>query len=151
MARSVGLVTNSVTYYFRRKEDLAAACLLRAMDAVVDEVVADAARRHARAERVEAFIHGYLGVLADIEGGRWLELVRFHDVRALTAPQRDVVFDAYGRMYRGIRVLVAVDGASRSHRRAQRAGASAALGGVLHTRLDPALRRGRLCQGLHAA
>ena len=133
VARSVGLVTSSVTYYFRRKEDLAAACLLRAMDAV-DEVVADAARRHARAERVEAFIHGYLGVLADIEGGRRSELVRFHDVRALTAPQRDVVFDAYGRMYRGIRALVAVDGASRSHRRAHSALAHLLLSVVFFTR-----------------
>ncbi|HQP66532.1 MAG TPA: TetR/AcrR family transcriptional regulator [Quisquiliibacterium sp.] len=133
VARGVGLVTNSVTYYFRRKEDLAAACLLRAIDAV-DAVCAAAARRHGRAERVDAFVRGYVGMLADIESGRRSELVRFHDVRALTEPQRGRVFEAYGSMYRGIRGLVAVEGASRPQRRAHSALAHLLLSVVFFTR-----------------
>jgi AcrR family transcriptional regulator len=34
VAQQVGLATNSLTYYYRKKEDLAAACLLRSMDAL---------------------------------------------------------------------------------------------------------------------
>ncbi|WP_043820030.1 TetR/AcrR family transcriptional regulator, partial [Rubrivivax gelatinosus] len=34
IAGAVGLATNSLTHYFRRKEELAAACLLRAVAAV---------------------------------------------------------------------------------------------------------------------
>ena len=41
IAANVGLVTNSVTYYYRKKEDLAAACLLRAI-AVMRDLIADA-------------------------------------------------------------------------------------------------------------
>ena len=33
IAASVGLVTNSVPYYYRKKEDLATACFLRTIDA----------------------------------------------------------------------------------------------------------------------
>ena len=39
----MGLATNSLTYYYRKKEDLACACLQRAMDALV--AIVDAAAR----------------------------------------------------------------------------------------------------------
>ena len=45
IAASVGLVTNSVTYYYRKKEDLATACFLRSID-VIDAIV------HCRAGRL---------------------------------------------------------------------------------------------------
>jgi AcrR family transcriptional regulator len=69
VARQVGLVTTSVTYYFRRKEDLAAACLLRSVRAI--EVIADAAqalpdRRRVRADGSD--IYSALGVPA-VESG----------------------------------------------------------------------------------
>ena len=32
VAQSVGLMTNSITYYYRKKEDLATACLLRTIE-----------------------------------------------------------------------------------------------------------------------
>ncbi|KTS17936.1 TetR family transcriptional regulator, partial [Methylobacterium indicum] len=41
VARGVGLMTNSVTYYYRRKEDLAAACFLHTIG-VLDGLVAQA-------------------------------------------------------------------------------------------------------------
>src|SRR3954469_4358382 len=42
VAQHVGLVTNSVTYYFRKKEELATACLLRSI-AVIESLIATAA------------------------------------------------------------------------------------------------------------
>ena len=50
IAASVGLVTTSVTYYYRKKEDLATACFLRA-------IAAHERRRFARAlEKVTEFL-----------------------------------------------------------------------------------------------
>ena len=43
VAADVGLATNSLTYYYRRKEDLAAACLLKSIEAMGS--TADAASR----------------------------------------------------------------------------------------------------------
>jgi len=42
IAASVGLVTNSVTYYYRKKEDLAQACFLRSI-AALDVLAKEAA------------------------------------------------------------------------------------------------------------
>src|ERR1700691_5657223 len=39
VAQSVGLMTNSITYYYRKKEDLATACLLRTIE-VLDGLIA---------------------------------------------------------------------------------------------------------------
>ena len=43
VAQSVGLIMTSVTYYYRKKEDLAAACLMRSiatLDAMFDQAMA---------------------------------------------------------------------------------------------------------------
>ncbi|HWS76734.1 MAG TPA: helix-turn-helix domain-containing protein, partial [Quisquiliibacterium sp.] len=65
VAADVGLATNSITYYFRRKEDLAVACLLEAIEAVV--AIADqAAQQEDPRLRAQAFLDGYLRLLADV-------------------------------------------------------------------------------------
>src|SRR4028119_1238335 len=43
VAQSVGLITNSVTYYYRKKEELATACLVRSIE-VLEELIAAAMR-----------------------------------------------------------------------------------------------------------
>src|SRR5262245_13184024 len=74
LAQRGGLATNSLTYYYRKKEDLACACLQRAMDALV--TVADAAARRGTLDaRVREFIGGYIGLLAEITQGRRAELI----------------------------------------------------------------------------
>ncbi|HMP63392.1 MAG TPA: TetR/AcrR family transcriptional regulator, partial [Phenylobacterium sp.] len=50
-ASAVGLSTTSVTYYFKRKDDLAAACLMRGVD-WLDEVAEAALACPAPADRV---------------------------------------------------------------------------------------------------
>lgn len=109
VARSVGLATNSLTYYYRRKEDLGAACLLRSMAAMT--TLADAALpAPTLAGRVRGFLVGYVRLLADIAEGRHPELVHFNDVRALTPPQDAPVFEAYTNMFRSVRRLLQPDG-----------------------------------------
>jgi AcrR family transcriptional regulator len=105
LAQRVGLATNSLTYYYRKKEDLACACLQRAIDAVV--AVADsAARQRTLAQRIRAFIGGSLGLLADIAEGRHAELIVFSDLLSLAPPQRDPMSAAYTQMFRRVRGLL---------------------------------------------
>jgi AcrR family transcriptional regulator len=105
LAQRVGLATNSLTYYYRKKEELACACLQRAMDALVSTV--DAAARHRTfALRIRTFIGGYLGLLADIAEGRHAELVVFSDLLSLAPPQRDSMAAAYTQMFRCVRALL---------------------------------------------
>lgn len=105
VARGVGLITNSITYYYRKKEDLVTACLLRSVE-VINRVAAAAAEPPDLEARVRSFVAGYVGMLADINAGRHPELVHFGDVRALTPPHDSLVFEAYTDMFRGIRRLL---------------------------------------------
>jgi AcrR family transcriptional regulator len=105
VAQQVGLATNSLTYYYRKKEDLAAACLLRSMDAL--GTAADAAARAPTLwARVQGFLDGYLGLLARIDDGQHPELIVFSDVLTLGPPQHDTVAAAYTQMFRRVRALL---------------------------------------------
>ena len=105
VAQAVGLITTSVTYYYRRKEDLAAACLLRTID-ILQEVVATASAAPTPEQRIAAFLDTYFEVLADIAAGRRPEPINFYDIRALTGPQVTVVKDAFNDLFRALRSLL---------------------------------------------
>ncbi|MBC7731259.1 MAG: TetR/AcrR family transcriptional regulator [Bacteriovorax sp.] len=105
IAASVGLVTNSVTYYYRKKEDLATACFLRAI-AACDALAVAAARADGVPARVHAFFRFQAQLLADIEEGRHAALVTFHDIRSVPQPQATEVFAAYTAMFRRVRALL---------------------------------------------
>lgn len=107
VAQSVGLVTNSLTYYYRKKDDLVAACLLRSMEAMGD--AADAAAQGPSLEaRVRGFVDRYLGLLAEIGAGRHPELIVFSDLLTVPAPHDTVVVAAYNQLFRRIRRLIDV-------------------------------------------
>jgi len=121
VARSVGLATNSLTYYYRKKEDLVVACLQRAFDAMTS--VADAAAQAPTLEaRVHGYFGGYLGLLAAIAEGRHPQLVVFSDLLSLAPPHAAAMHTAYGQMYRRVRRLLdapdapALDAATRNAR-----------------------------------
>ncbi|WP_398497210.1 TetR/AcrR family transcriptional regulator [Variovorax sp.] len=105
IAASVGLVTNSVTYYYRKKEDLATACFLRAI--VLFDGIAEAAAREATVEaRVRVFLAGHAALLAAVALGEHPPVVAFSDVRALPSPQLETVHTAYTGMFRRVRGLL---------------------------------------------
>ena len=105
IAQSVGLVTNSVTYYYRKKEDLAAACLLSSME-IIDGLVAAAQAEATPSDRVRRLLSSYLALLAAIERGDHPEIALFNDIRALTGAQMQSCFDAYTNMFRSFRRLI---------------------------------------------
>lgn len=115
VAASVGLASNSLTYYFRKKEDLVSACLLRSIE-VIDEVVTVAALADTPALRVAALVRGYLAVMAAVADCTRSELIFFNDMRALPQPQAAPVFAAYVQMWRGVRELLQPGPATVSRR-----------------------------------
>lgn len=112
VAADVGLATNSLTYYYRRKEDLAAACLLKSIETMGS--TADAASRERTLRgRVQGFVERYLARLADIADGRHPELILFSDVLTLGEPHHDSVTGAYTQLFRRVRALLDATDAPR--------------------------------------
>jgi AcrR family transcriptional regulator len=106
IAASVGLVTTSITYYYRKKEDLATACFLHAINSH-DALAQEAARAATVAERVARYFDAHARLLAAIERGEQAALIYFNDIRALPEAQAAVVFAAYTDMFRHVRALLA--------------------------------------------
>ena len=94
IAGSVGLVTNSVTYYYRKKEDLATACFLRAIE-IYDGFAIEAANEKTATQRLHYFFRKHAELLALIELQQAPQIVVFNDLRALPNPQLDTAFSAY--------------------------------------------------------
>lgn len=102
VANEVGLITTSVTYYYRKKDDLAAACFLRGIetfDAMIDHA-AEAADWRGRLMR---FLDAYLDLSRRVRLGQASPVAYFTEMRALKEPQRTVVVDAFAAMFRKFR------------------------------------------------
>jgi len=103
-AAAVELSTTSVTYYFKRKDDLAAACITRGIETLHE--IADAAiRSPTPPERLHAFLTRYLDTLKAIETGTAPPLPIISELRALSSPRREEVATAYGRLFRKARQI----------------------------------------------
>lgn len=103
-ASAVGLSTTSVTYYFPRKDDLAATVLLRgiawrqaALDAAMQE--------QGLAARLSRLVTDYVERQRLARLGEAGELPRFSDMRVLQEPRRREVIEAYLRLFRRTRTL----------------------------------------------
>ena len=98
VASRVGLITTSVTYYFRKKEDLAVACFLDAISRV--EALVDTALRDAGPPtRVHRLLQLWLELHQRILTADEPPIALFSDIRTLHKPQRTIVTDAYHRFF----------------------------------------------------
>ncbi|MDO8902513.1 MAG: TetR/AcrR family transcriptional regulator [Phenylobacterium sp.] len=103
-AAAVGLSTTSVTYYFKRKDDLAAACLMRGVDWLVD--LAEGAEAGAEpAVRLERIFDLHLDRLQQTALGLAPPLPVLSDIRALSQPRRSEVFAAFMKAFRRMRQI----------------------------------------------
>ncbi|GGC60725.1 TetR/AcrR family transcriptional regulator [Chelatococcus reniformis] len=118
IAASVDLTTNSVTYYYQRKDELIAACLMRSIEAV-ETLARTALTAPDPQARVRALIRGHAALLADIAAGRHDDLVSFNDLRSLRPPLADEVFTAYTEMFRSVRRVLPKEGTDRPSRNAR--------------------------------
>jgi AcrR family transcriptional regulator len=103
-AAAVGLSTTSVTYYFKRKEDLAAACLIRGLEILL-EVAEQAVKAPTPAERVRRLLTLYLAIMRRSALGHAAPLPVLSDMRALEGPRREEVTKVHGRLFRKVRQI----------------------------------------------
>ena len=103
-AAAVDLSTTSVTYYFKRKDDLAAACMLRGISALM-EIVQTALAKPTPAERLQSIVSLYLERLRRAAVAAAPPLASLSELRALNMPQRGDVASAYMKVFRRLRQL----------------------------------------------
>lgn len=105
VAQCVGLAKNSVTYYFPRKEDLAAACFLRSIE-VFTGIIERVHALSTPGERIRELIALHLRLHARIRSGEHPPVMAFRDIRALAPAVAGEVFEAYTAMFRRMRALL---------------------------------------------
>ena len=109
VAASVDLITTSVTYYFKKKEDLAVACYLRGIERF-DALVTDALGESDPPKRLLKFLDSYLALHRRIREGEEAPIAVFNDIRALKEPHLPIVGRAYGQFFRKVRSLFRAPG-----------------------------------------
>ncbi|MET4491241.1 TetR/AcrR family transcriptional regulator [Bradyrhizobium sp. LA7.1] len=102
IATAVGLTTPSVTYYYKKKEDLAAACFLEGIAAyaevnqIPDEVTG-------KERRLAALIAAHFTLWSDVARQTRQRPIMFDDIRTLSERVSQPVFAAYTEMFKQLR------------------------------------------------
>jgi AcrR family transcriptional regulator len=99
VAERVGLITTSVTYYFKKKEDLASACFFNGIERL-DELVLEAAGHPTVSTRLHALLDLYLHLCGLIQEGEEPPIPVFSDILALEPEHQAPVGDAYLGLFR---------------------------------------------------
>jgi len=114
VARRVGLNTTSVTYYFKRKEDLAAAAFENTLERL-GAMLVEAAMRPTPQDRVAHFLRLTFERVARIERGEDAAFAVLSDLRATEEPIKGRLLAAWQRVFRDTRALWGPP-ASRAHK-----------------------------------
>ena len=102
VAAKVGLNTTSVTYYYRKKDDLAAACFMRGLERF-EAMVGEAAAEATPAARILKFLDLYLDLNRRVRLGEATPLTSFAEIKALKEPLRGSVVNAFNDLFRRVR------------------------------------------------
>lgn len=102
VAADLGLAPKAVAYYFKKKEDLAAACFLRGI-ARTRECIAAASHGETAPARVGLFLQAYFEIRRRGAVGELDELTSPNDIRALGSEE---VSTAFAEMFRELRRLL---------------------------------------------
>ncbi len=104
VARRVGLNTTSVTYYFKRKEDLAAAAFENTLESLI--AMLDVAAEEATPEdRVRRYLALNMDRLARIQRGEEKAFAVLSDLRATEEPMRGRLMAGWREVFRRTRLL----------------------------------------------
>ncbi|MHA6720491.1 TetR/AcrR family transcriptional regulator [Sphingomonas sp. RS6] len=109
VARRVGLNTTSVTYYFKRKEDLAAAAFeqtLAWLDAILDQALLESTPE----ARVARFLNINMERLARIARDEERAVAILSDLRAMEEPLKGQLLTGWRNVFRKTRSLWGSDG-----------------------------------------
>ena len=109
VAERVGLITTSVTYYFKKKDELAAACFMSGIERLM-ALVHEARHELTISARVRRLLELYIGLRAEIASGKAPAISVFSDIRALSPEHLHTTGAAYGELFRSVRRLFAAPG-----------------------------------------
>lgn len=104
VGRRVGLTTTSVTYYFKKKEDLAAACFSRTLDKLL-EILDQALEEPTPQLRVRRYLSLHMARLARIQAGQEAPFAVLSDLRAMEDPLRGQLLAGWRTVFRRTRSL----------------------------------------------
>ncbi len=131
IAAAVGLTTASVTYYYRKKEDLAAACFLEGIAAYasVNRISSEVSGAH---DRLAALVDAHFRLWSDITQQARQRPMLFDDIRTLSDRVSPPVFAAYTQMFKELRALLfSTDSRSSQSRPNENARTHLVLGSLL--------------------
>lgn len=109
VAERVGLITTSVTYYFKKKDELAAACFQSGIQRLL-ALVHEARLETTGSARVRRLLELYIDLRARIAAGEAPAISVFSDIRALSPAYLHPTAAAYGDLFRSVRRLFAAPG-----------------------------------------
>ena len=112
VADTIGLGSTSITYYFRRKEDLAAACFERALDLLEHRVI-EAGREPDLRSRIRRLVALTFASIGELSRGAAHPVVRLTDLRATDGPVRAKLVRRYFAIVRFARLFFG-EGGSQS-------------------------------------
>jgi AcrR family transcriptional regulator len=115
VAERVGLITTSVTYYFRKKDELAAACFQSGIERLM-ALIAEAGAEATASARVRRLLELYIGLRARIAAGEAPAIPIFSDIRALSPETQRPTAMAYAEMFRAVRTLLTGPGGEKLSR-----------------------------------
>lgn len=107
VASELGLAPRAVSYYFRRKEDLAAACYRKSIDRL-DGQISLALREPTAARMLRAFIAAFFDTLYQVQSGNLEPNVWFEDMRTIQDAESG---KAFTDVFRKVRSIFAAPGA----------------------------------------
>ncbi len=102
VAEAVGLNTASVTYYFKRRDDLALACFHRALERI-EEMVDQAAAEPTPLQRVHRYLSLNIDLLRLVRSGDARPITVLSDIRTMEDPVRVSLSDRYRAIMRRVR------------------------------------------------
>jgi AcrR family transcriptional regulator len=104
VAERTGLITQGVGYYFPKKDDLATACILDAIERQT-ALVERALPAPTAEARIGAFYRGYFSMLSRIAVGEETQIAPLDEVRVLSTANYAKVSEALAAMFRLMRRL----------------------------------------------
>jgi AcrR family transcriptional regulator len=104
----VNMTVANLTYYFKRKDDLAVACYRYAFG-LLGRIVADAQRKPTPTERLRQFVQRLFALQQEIVEGKASSLLDFGYIHSLSDPQRSEMYGEYKTYFRSVRRLIRPD------------------------------------------
>jgi len=105
LADAAGMTTTNLTYYFKRKEDLAAACYRHAFDEL-EKILSEVQQGETALDRLKRFVQLQVRYLVEMYEGKAPYTIGFGHLISLEDPIRKKIIDNYINYFRSLRRLI---------------------------------------------